>query len=129
MIAGVEQKVHFQCFDLPHADDCFVIAFPAEIPGVHLRATDSLRRASLYPTWITVQIHLGIPDLRLLNPMKKARRAAQRRAQPKQEIEPRRETPPIEARSDASTEDRRARDSGNCWYFRYFFSSNEIRSV
>ena len=30
MIAGVEQKAHFQCFDLPHSDDCFVIAFPAE---------------------------------------------------------------------------------------------------
>jgi transposase len=30
VIAGVEQKVHFQCFDLPHSDDCFVVAFPAE---------------------------------------------------------------------------------------------------
>ena len=30
VIAGVEQKAHFQCFDLPHSDDCFVIAFPAE---------------------------------------------------------------------------------------------------
>ena len=29
-IAGVEQKAHFQCFDLPQSDDCFVIAFPAE---------------------------------------------------------------------------------------------------
>lgn len=29
-IAGAEQKAHFQCFDLPHSDDCFVIAFPAE---------------------------------------------------------------------------------------------------
>ena len=29
VIGGVEQKAHFQCFDLPHSDDCFVIAFPA----------------------------------------------------------------------------------------------------
>jgi transposase len=30
VIAGTEQKAHFQCFDLPHSDDCFVIAFPVE---------------------------------------------------------------------------------------------------
>ena len=30
VIAGVEHKAHFQCFDLPYSDDCFVIAFPAE---------------------------------------------------------------------------------------------------
>jgi transposase len=30
VMAGVEQKAHFQCFDLPHSDDCLVIAFPAE---------------------------------------------------------------------------------------------------
>jgi transposase len=30
VIAEVEQKAHFQCFDLPQSDDCFVIAFPAE---------------------------------------------------------------------------------------------------
>lgn len=30
VIAGVEQKAHFQCFDLPHSDDCFVVAFPVE---------------------------------------------------------------------------------------------------
>ena len=30
VIAGVEQKAHFQCFDLPQSDDCFVMAFPAE---------------------------------------------------------------------------------------------------
>jgi transposase len=29
-IGAMEQKAHFQCFDLPHSDDCFVIAFPAE---------------------------------------------------------------------------------------------------
>jgi len=29
-IAGVEQKAHFLCMDLPHSDDSFVVAFPAE---------------------------------------------------------------------------------------------------
>jgi transposase len=30
VIAGVESKAHFMVFDLPHSDDCFVCAFPAE---------------------------------------------------------------------------------------------------
>jgi len=30
VIGGIEQKAHFQCMDLPHADDCFVVAFPTE---------------------------------------------------------------------------------------------------
>ena len=30
VIAGVEQTTHFMVFDLPHSDDCFVQAFPAE---------------------------------------------------------------------------------------------------
>ena len=30
VIAGVECKAHFMAFDLPHSDDCFVQAFPAE---------------------------------------------------------------------------------------------------
>ena len=30
VIAGVEQTAHFLAFDLPHSDDCFVVAFPAE---------------------------------------------------------------------------------------------------
>jgi transposase len=29
-IAGVEQKAHYLAMDLPHSDDCFVAAFPAE---------------------------------------------------------------------------------------------------
>ncbi len=29
-IAGVEQKAHYLAMDLPHSDDCFVMAFPAE---------------------------------------------------------------------------------------------------
>jgi transposase len=30
VIAGVEQTAHYQAFDLPHSDDCFVQALPAE---------------------------------------------------------------------------------------------------
>jgi len=30
VIAGVEQKAHYMVMDLPHSDDCFVAAFPAE---------------------------------------------------------------------------------------------------
>lgn len=30
VIAGVEQKAHDLAMDLPHSDDCFVVAFPAE---------------------------------------------------------------------------------------------------
>src|ERR1035438_3776215 len=30
VIAGVEQKAHYLAVDLPHSDDCFVMAFPAE---------------------------------------------------------------------------------------------------
>ena len=30
VIAGVECEAHYLAFDLPHSDDCFVVAFPAE---------------------------------------------------------------------------------------------------
>jgi len=30
VVDGVERKAHFLAMDLPHSDDCFVIAFPAE---------------------------------------------------------------------------------------------------
>jgi transposase len=30
VIAGVERKAHYLAMDLPHSDDCFVMAFPAE---------------------------------------------------------------------------------------------------
>jgi len=30
VLAGVERKAHYLVMDLPHSDDCFVIAFPAE---------------------------------------------------------------------------------------------------
>jgi transposase len=30
VIAGVEQEAHYLAMDLPHSDDCFVAAFPAE---------------------------------------------------------------------------------------------------
>src|SRR5271166_5094357 len=30
VISGVEKKAHYLAMDLPHSDDCFVVAFPAE---------------------------------------------------------------------------------------------------
>ena len=30
VIAGVERKIHFFAFDLPHSDACFVVGYPAE---------------------------------------------------------------------------------------------------
>jgi len=42
VIAGVECKAHFLAMDMPHSDDCFVTAFPAETTEAflegHLRA-------------------------------------------------------------------------------------------
>jgi transposase len=32
MIGRVERAAHYLAFDLPHSDDCFVVAFPAETP-------------------------------------------------------------------------------------------------
>ena len=29
-IGGVERKIHFFAFDLPHSDACFVVAYPQE---------------------------------------------------------------------------------------------------
>jgi transposase len=29
VVGGVEQKAHYLAMDLPHSDDCFVVAFPA----------------------------------------------------------------------------------------------------
>ena len=37
-IAGVEQKAHYLAMDLPHSDDCFVQAFPAETTEAFLEA-------------------------------------------------------------------------------------------
>ena len=38
IIAGLEQKAHFMAFDLPHSDDCFVQAYPAEMTEAFLEA-------------------------------------------------------------------------------------------
>ena len=38
VIAGVEQKAHSMVFDLPHSDDCFVQAFPAQTTEAFLEA-------------------------------------------------------------------------------------------
>ena len=44
VIAGVEQKAHYFAMDLPHSDDCFVVAYPAESTeaflDAHVRAFD-----------------------------------------------------------------------------------------
>jgi transposase len=37
IIGGIERKIHFFAFDLPHSDACFVVAYPAE-------TTEALRR-------------------------------------------------------------------------------------
>jgi transposase len=39
MIAGVEQKAHYLAMDLPHSDDCFVAAFPAETTEAFLEGS------------------------------------------------------------------------------------------
>ena len=44
-IGGVEQKAHFLCVDLPHSDDSFVMAFPAETTEAFL---EGHRRAFEY---------------------------------------------------------------------------------
>jgi transposase len=38
VVAGVEQKAHYFVMDLPHSDDCFVAAFPAETTEAFLEA-------------------------------------------------------------------------------------------
>ena len=38
IVAGVEQKAHYFAIDLPHSDDCFVMAFPAETTEAFLEA-------------------------------------------------------------------------------------------
>jgi transposase len=46
VIAGVEQKAHYFVMDLPHSDDCFVAAYPAETTeafcDAHVRAFEYL---------------------------------------------------------------------------------------
>jgi hypothetical protein len=36
-LGGVERKIHFFAFDLPHSDACFVVGYPAETDGSLLR--------------------------------------------------------------------------------------------
>ena len=48
IIGGVERKIHFFAFDLPHSDACFVVAYPAETTEAfcdgHVKAFRVLRR-------------------------------------------------------------------------------------
>ena len=37
IIGGVECKIHFFAFDLPHSDACFVVGYPARDDGSLLR--------------------------------------------------------------------------------------------
>ncbi len=37
VIAGAEQKAHYLAMDLPHSDDCFIVAFPAETTEAFLK--------------------------------------------------------------------------------------------
>ena len=42
VIAGLECAAHYLAFDLPHSDDCFVVAFPAETTSISRRPRTSL---------------------------------------------------------------------------------------
>ena len=53
MIAGVEQKAHYLAMDLPHSDDCFVVAFPAETTEAFL---EGHVRASAYFGAVPIRI-------------------------------------------------------------------------
>ncbi len=48
VIGGVERKIHYLAFDLPHSDAIFVVAYPAETTEAfcdgHVQAFDVLRR-------------------------------------------------------------------------------------
>ena len=49
VIAGVEQKTHFMAFHLPHSDDCFVQAFPAETTEASCRCRRLASRPAIRP--------------------------------------------------------------------------------
>jgi len=60
IVDGVEQKAHYFAIDLPHSDDCFVAAFPAETTEAflegHVRAFACLgafpaRFCTTTPSW------------------------------------------------------------------------------
>src|SRR4051794_9423780 len=46
VIAGMEQKAHFLCMDLPQSDDSFVVAFPAENTESSWKGTTGLSLTS-----------------------------------------------------------------------------------
>ena len=52
VIGGIERKIHFFAFDLPHSDACFVIAYPAETTEAfcdgHVRAFGGVPKSILY---------------------------------------------------------------------------------
>jgi hypothetical protein len=46
VIDGVEQKAHYLAVDLPHPDDCFVVAFPAQTTEGFRKAMYQLSQTS-----------------------------------------------------------------------------------
>src|SRR3954447_15218839 len=46
VVAGMEQKAHFLCMDLPQSDDSFVVAFPAENTESSWKGTTGLSLTS-----------------------------------------------------------------------------------
>jgi hypothetical protein len=69
VIGGVERKIHFFAFDLPHSDTCFVVGYPAETTEAfcdgHVRAFSffgGVPQSILYDnTKIAVACILGEP--------------------------------------------------------------------
>jgi transposase len=41
VIGGVERKIHFFAFDLPHSDACFVVGYPSSAGADHCRLSCS----------------------------------------------------------------------------------------
>jgi transposase len=54
VVAGVEQKAHYLAMDLPHSDDCFVRAFPAETTEAFLEGHVRDARALEFPRRVTL---------------------------------------------------------------------------
>ena len=61
VIAGVEQKAHYLAMDLPHSDDCFVVAFPAETTEAFLEGhVQAFAYFGADPGWRRTAAHAGL---------------------------------------------------------------------
>jgi transposase len=56
VIGGVERKIHFFAFDLPHSDACFVVGYPAETTEAFC---DGHVRAFAFRTTLKMFVHRG----------------------------------------------------------------------